>query len=54
MDVLWRMIEHVIAVIAKAVLMHCAVIKCNHYYRGAVITFSVGEPKTIVLKWSET
>ena len=54
MDVLWRMIEHVIAVVAKAELVRCAVINCNHYYRGAVITSSAGEPKTIVLKWSET
>ena len=53
MDVLWRMIEHVIVVIAKVELVRCAVIDCNHYYRGAVITSSVSEPKTTVLKWSK-
>ena len=53
LDVLRRIIEHVVANIAEAELMHSAVIKYNHYYGGIVITLSVSEAKNIVLEWLE-
>ena len=42
-----------VAEVVEAELVRSAVIKCNPYYRGAVIAFFAGEAKTIVSKWLE-
>ena len=53
LDVLWRIIERVVADIVEAELVCYAVIKYNHYYGGTVITLSTSEAKTIMSEWSE-
>ena len=53
LDVLWRIIERVVADVAEAELVLCAVINYNHYNRDAAIILSTSEAQTIASKWSE-